>query len=81
MLPPRALCLCLCFLGGCCGLVQMVVPFVDPKTKSKIMMANTMADLESRFRAKDLPTTIGGKGAEDGVFVRIQDLRRADVDY
>ena len=61
--------------------MQMVVPFVDPKTKSKIMMANTTADLESRFRAEDLPTTIGGKGAEDAVFVRIQDLRRADVDY
>ena len=54
---------------------------MDPKTKSKIMMANTTADLESRFRAEDLPTTIGGKGAEDAVFVRIQDLRRADVDY
>lgn len=58
---------------------KMIVPFVDPKTKGKILMAYKKKDLEKHFEEKNLPGSIGGTGSED-LFVRIQDLQSADVD-
>ena len=41
----------------------MIVPFVDPKTKGKILMAYKKKDLEKHFEEKNLPGSIGGTGS------------------
>ncbi|QDZ18148.1 CRAL/TRIO domain-containing protein [Chloropicon primus] len=59
---------------------KMIVPFVDPKTKGKILMAYNTKDLSKHFHAKRVPASLGGTGPED-LLVSIKGLQREDVRY
>ena len=60
---------------------KMVVPFVDEKTRSKIVMAYNTKDLTKSFNANRLPTSIGGSGTEESLFIPIETLTRKDIEY
>jgi len=60
---------------------KMVVPFVDKKTRGKIIMAYKQSDLTHAFDVDTLPKTLGGNGEDEEMLIRIQDLSRDDIDY
>lgn len=62
-------------------IIQMVIPFVDEKTRGKIVMAYKTEDLEKYFCMDNLPVSIGGSGSEEKLFIPIQTLTSKDIDY
>jgi len=60
---------------------KMVIPFVDEKTRGKIVMAYKTEDLEKYFCMDNLPVSVGGSGSEEKLFIPIQTLTSKDIDY
>ena len=58
---------------------QMVIPFVDAKTRGKITMAYKGRDLTQYFEEDKLPSSLGGVGEEEDLFIPILRLKKEDV--
>ena len=58
---------------------KMVIPFVDPKTKGKILMAYKQKELSKYFHKARIPESIGGTGSEDALFIPIHRLKKGDL--
>ena len=56
----------------------MVIPFVDAKTKGKIVMAYKQKELTKYFHKGKLPKSLGGSGGEE-LFIAIDELEEEDL--
>lgn len=57
---------------------KIVMPFVDPNTRSKIAMTNDPKDLSKHFDLSKLPCSLGGTGSED-LLIPIENVTKGAV--